>query len=220
MQDGFGSNGVSVDVDQRPEMIFSSKNFLSGYDVDGTDQASLGDYVGKSSGMFNFRVPPRYFNEHGLIWIMMLVRMPSILQDESHYLSNVDLDYETVSGDPFVILNKRPIEVEKGQIHKSLTSTQSMGVHPYAQWYRTQPNRITTDFEDDVNAGFPFIDFDEISTDFDQVVYDGHYHASGQHYGNDFFVTSRLGHWNFISRVGCQAKRIIPPASKSINAGA
>jgi hypothetical protein len=221
MTDGFGSTGVSVDVDQRPEMIFSSKNFLSGYDVDGTDQATLGDYKGKSSGMFQFSVPPKMFNEHGLVWIMMAVRLPAILQDESHYLSNVDLDYSTVAGDPFVILNKRPIEITKGDLHRDSTSTNSLGMHPYAQWYRTQPNRVSRDFTDEGNHGFPFMDFEEINNDFDNVIYDGHtYSSKGYHYGDDFFSSEKLGHWNFISRVGCSAKRIIPPASKSINAGA
>jgi hypothetical protein len=65
------------------------------------------------------------------------------------------------------------------------------------------------------------MDFEEINNDFDNVIYDGHtYSSKGYHYGDDYFSTEKLGHWNFISRVGCSAKRIIPPASKSINAGA
>ncbi len=85
IKDVFGS-GVNTDADERPTLIMRKTQFMSGYDVDGTDDATLGSYSGKSSARCQIRVPRRYCPEHGTIWLMVLVRFPTIHQDEIHYL--------------------------------------------------------------------------------------------------------------------------------------
>lgn len=217
MSDTFGSTGVHIDADQRPELLYHNEQYLSGYDIDGTSGNTHGNVIGKAAGMVQCQLPPKYFNEHGCVWIMMAVRFPSILQQESHYLSNNTLDYKTISGDPAVMLNERPTEWSKGDIDMTSTSTSSIGHHPFGQYYRTQPNRIHKVFSDDGIEGFPFIDLDEIVSQ-DDIYYDGLNNQSGSGY-YDYFRDQQLAQWNFISQVGISAKRIIPPASKSINAG-
>mgnify|MGYP000166403927 CR=1 FL=1 len=226
MSDTFGSSGVSIDADKRPELLLHDTHYLSGYDVDGTAGETFGSTTGKSAGMFQIKMPPKYFNEHGCVWIMALVRFPAIAQQDQHYLSNNTLDYKTISGDPRVIYNHQPIEFSVDDVFSGATNTTSIGMRAYADWYRWQPNNIHNDFHDEMlfndsnsGDGYPFIDVTSIDfTDSNQIFYDAHQENGSNGY-DSYFQSVRLGHWNMIARVNCQAKRIVPPASKSINAG-
>lgn len=210
-----GSQGVSIDADERPELLMHNESWLSGYDVDGTDAQTLGNYKGKSQGTINLRVPPKYFNEHGMIWVMMVIRFPSILQEEKHYLMHHTWDYETIMGDPNIWNIKPPIELSEDDFH-GLGGSDSWGVHPYGQWARTQPNRIHQRFHG--LEGFPFIAENTID------LWDLHY--DGEQFGwpgapdtIDYFGNEDLGHWNLISKAEITAKRNIPTARKSLYAG-
>jgi hypothetical protein len=225
MKDTFGTNGVHIDADQRPELLMHSEQFLSGYDVDATGD-NIGRYVGKSAGVVNVKIPSKHFNEHGMVWLMALVRFPSIVQEESHYLSNNSVGYKEIAGDPAVYLNERPFELEVKDVHMyDNADTTSLGYHPYGQWYRTQPNRISLAFTDEGVEGYPFINLDDvIDENTDAIYYDSHSEElgeSGEHINgySHYFVNRELAHWNLVSQVGVTCKSIIPPASKSINAG-
>ena len=69
---------VNIDADQRPLLLMRRSQFISGYDVDGTDDATLGQYSGKAFGVCKMAIPRRFFPEHGVIWIMALLRFPPV----------------------------------------------------------------------------------------------------------------------------------------------
>lgn len=223
--DTFGAGGISIDADQRPELLLHDAVHLSGYDVDLTSLDGAGQTTGKSAGMFKIQMPNKYFNEHGTVWVMCLVRFPAILQQDSHYLSNVTLDYNTIAGDPRVIDNMPPMDFTVGDL-TSMTDSTVLGMRSFADWYRWQPNRIHNDFHDEMifNAsnsgdGYPFIDGQQINwTNQNEIAYDAH-QENGLNGYDGYFQSVRLGHWNCIARINAAAKRIVPPASKSINAG-
>ena len=103
---------VNIDADQRPELLYKTEHWMSGYDVDGTDSASLGSYSGKSQAMIQHSMPPRYFNEHGTLWTMALVLFPPIYFQETHPLnfsrSGTVSNYSRMVGDPTVIRTEIP----------------------------------------------------------------------------------------------------------------
>jgi hypothetical protein len=233
MQDDFGSTGISIDADKRPEMLLHDSMYLSGYDVDGTSGETFGSTTGKSAGMFNIKMPPKYFNEHGCIWIMACVRFPSILQQDRHYLANNVLDYKTIAGDPRLIEVMPPQEMTVQDLTSIETnSTTSIGMRSYADWYRFQPNNIHKQFHDFMGNsnlfdetqgtsgnGYPFINGDAINwLNHNEIAYDAHQEDGVNGYDN-YFQSTRLGHWNLNAICHVNAKRIIPPASTSINAG-
>jgi hypothetical protein len=233
MQDDFGSSGVSIDADKRPELLLHDSMYLSGYDVDGTSGETFGSTTGKSAGMFNIKMPPKYFNEHGCIWIMALVRFPSILQQDRHYLSNNVLDYKTIAGDPRLIEVMPPHEYQVQDITSCDTNTTtSIGMRAYADWYRWQPNNVHKDFHDFMGNsnlfdetqgtsgnGYPFINGNTINwLNQSEISYDAHQEDGRNGYDN-YFQSTRMGHWFISSIIHTDAKRIIPPASQSINAG-
>src|SRR5207237_6382324 len=60
---------TSYDADNRPLLVMRSNLWASGYDVDGTDQTSLGQ-----------------FPEHGTMFTLALVRFPPTATKEIQYL--------------------------------------------------------------------------------------------------------------------------------------
>jgi hypothetical protein len=208
-----GSTGISIDADERPELLMHVEQWLSGYDIDGTDIQTLGNYKGKSQGIIQMKMPPKYFNESGMIWVMILLRFPSILQEERHYLMHHSWDYETIAADPALWSIKPPIEMTEDDFHGG-GGTDSWGHHPYGQWTRTQPNRVHNLFHG--LEGFPFIAEDDIS-DSTELLYEDNVWGMG---GIDFFMSEDLGHWNLVSKAEIEARRNIPQARTSIYAGA
>lgn len=207
----WGTKGQpNTDADPRPTLLMHESSWLSGYDVDGTDTTSLGDWRGKSQGMVQLRMPYKYFKEHGMIWIMAVLRFPAIMQEQCHYLSCNTLTYDNLMGDPNVISASKPIALDQDDFTGN-GSAISMGTHPYAQWYRTQPHRVHHDFWG--LEGMPFETVDDFTTHFEAVI-------SDFNENNDFFINPNdLGHWNMISKAEINAKRVIPPAVSSIKTG-
>ena len=137
----FGST-VNTDADQRPEMLFRHTFMMSGHEVDGTDDASLGQYVGKTIASVNLQMPRKYFPEHGAVWLMAVIRFPAVYVDERHkLLDTIDPTYKEISGDPIVLAAEPPIEVDVSD-YRNNTGIQSGIYHPYGQWYRYQPNLV------------------------------------------------------------------------------
>lgn len=213
----WGSKGITTEVDENEaELLYDDTTWLSGVDIDGTDQASLGEYVGKSQGVINVRMPPRYFNEHGTVWCMMALRFPSIMKDECHYLYNNTLTTDNLLAYPEVVAVTPPIEYDEDDITGN-GNTVSFGMHPSYNYYRTQPNRVSQDFHD--KEGYPFIDVDDLGLN----TYMYEWGNAGFFEDNEtdgFFNGTELGHWNLISKAEIESRSPLPPANNSIHAGA
>lgn len=222
----FGAKGISIDADDRPELLFHDAGYMSGYEIDSTD--GTGETSGKSATMLNVKMMPKFFNEHGMLWLFCIVRFPSIVNQHKHYLNRSNLDYKQIMGDPAVLNNMPPIEYSVSDVFSGITDTnqnsEKLGFRSYGDWFRWQPDAIHNRFHDFQifanadNTGYPFLNANKI--DFAsqmEIAYDATENDNEDVY-DQYFTGYRLGHWNAISRVNVLAKRIIPPATSSIKA--
>jgi hypothetical protein len=139
---------VNTDADQRPEMLFRHTFMMSGQEVNGTDDATLGSYAGKTMQSIRCGFPRKYFPEHGAVWIMALVRWPVAYADESHYLlRTVNPTYKEIAGDPTILAAEPPIEVDRNYYLNQSSSPMSGIYEPYGNWYRYQPSVIDPRYE-------------------------------------------------------------------------
>src|SRR5207245_9262338 len=82
--------------------LFRSSNlWASGYDVDGTDQTSLGQFSGRVQQTYKHSVPRFFVPEHGTMFTLALVRFPPTATKEIQYLNAKGaLTYTDIAGDP------------------------------------------------------------------------------------------------------------------------
>src|SRR5262245_62728116 len=75
--------------------------WASGYDVDGTDQTSLGQFSGRVKQTYKHSVPRFFVPEHGTMFTLALVRFPPTATKEIQYLNAKGaLTYTDIAGDP------------------------------------------------------------------------------------------------------------------------
>src|SRR5690625_1767150 len=67
---------TSYDAYHRPLLVMRSNLWASGYDVDGTDQTSLGQFSGRVQQTYKHSVPRFFVPEHGTMFTLALVRFP------------------------------------------------------------------------------------------------------------------------------------------------
>lgn len=206
---------VNVDADQRPELLMRQTIAMSGVDVDGADDATLGTYIGKTVAGINFGFPRKYFDEHGAIWIMALVRFPMIHCNETHPLLKLpNPSPASIMGDPNVLAESPPITFVPAD-WLSTTGipsgwTDANIVQAAGNQFRVHNNNVHWHFKD--LPGYPFVK---------QALDDptlGYYHAVGEY--DDVFQTSQLGHWQIHAKLNMAAYRHVPEPMSSIFAGA
>lgn len=199
---------VNIDADQRPELVMRSRQWLSGYDVDGTDDATLGNFSGKAAGVMHLNFPTRFFPEHGSLWIMGLVRFPAIVINEYNYLySKAEPTYAQIAGDPDIIRRSKPVSLNGNEL--SLANV-VVGDTPHSQWFREQPSTVHEDYY--VTAGHPFLNLNSATVRNDFV-----YIPQTQY--DEVFKTLQLKHWNCQGHLKLTANRFIPDVRESIFAG-
>lgn len=202
---------VNIDADERPLLIMRSSQWMSGYDVDGTGDATLGQYAGKSATLVRFRMPRRMFSEHGTLWIMALVRFPPIHNREMHYLAKkANPTFQEISGQPDVMANEPPGVVDLDDYFGDSTGhVADAGIAPFGQWYRHHPNSVHRDYH--TLQGFTFLSGLLTTKDLARYVDSNAY--------DTVFQTTQLGHWQCQSRIEVDAERCVPPVEASIFAG-
>jgi len=202
---------VNADADKRPDMLGRATQFLSGSDVNGTDDATLGSYVGKTLDRINFNMKRRVFPEHGNVWIMVGLRYPLVHTREQHpLLVDPSPDANLWLGDPELWGAQQPVDFEPGRWLAGGALTSTMGQQPYGQEYRYQPNRIHPNFE--AIPGYPFTQWDS-STPNPWFYYFNNEYA-------DTFQTSQVGQWQAHMQVNCTKHTLLPAGQSSIFAGA
>src|SRR5262245_63263626 len=78
---------TSYDADNRPLLVMRSNLWASGYDVDGTDQTSLGQISGRVKQTYKHSVPRFFVPEHATMFTLALVRFPPTSPQEIQYLN-------------------------------------------------------------------------------------------------------------------------------------
>src|SRR5207245_9570327 len=69
---------TSYDADNRPLLVMRSNLWQSGYDVDGTDQTSLGLFSGRVRQTYTHPVPRFLVPRHGPLLSLAPVRVPPV----------------------------------------------------------------------------------------------------------------------------------------------
>src|SRR2546429_579383 len=81
-----------------------------GYDVDGTDQTSLGQFSGRVQQTYKHSVQRFFVPEHGTMFHLALVRFPPTATIEIQYLNAKGaLTYTDIAGDPVLYGNVPPL---------------------------------------------------------------------------------------------------------------
>ena len=209
----FGSK-VNIDADERPELCYRTGFWMSGYDVDGTDDASLGTYSGKGVAVGGMRMPRKFFREHGTLWLMALVRFPPIHQRERPYLAGVaNPSYEQISGDPDVIAAQPPETLDLDEYFDTDAGVRSYvadaGIIPYGQHYRWHPNQVHGGYES--LTGFSFLSGDIADKATARYVSTTAY--------DPVFDNTQQGHWQSHMTVSVECNTVVPPPEASIFAG-
>lgn len=201
---------ASVDADQRPTLIWLEQSWLSGRDVDVTDSAGAGDYVGKSSGKMRFRMPTRYFGEHGMLWVLCVIRYPEVNALEHHYLDlKISPTYEEMTCDPAILSAMRPREHVASDFFAG-GGSQSYGTFPDAQWTRMEPSVVHANFQQIGNFTFT----SEIPVDVSAARY-----ATDNELDNAF-KDLQIGHWTLQGGCYGYAERNAPDSAVSMFVGA
>lgn len=214
MREVYGTS-VNTDADQRPTLCYRQSQFLSGHDINGTGDTSLGTFSGKIASEVSMAMPRKFFREHGALWFMALVRFPTLWADESHRLvtGSPQPSYKNMAGDP-AVLAVEPPEAVLQNFNFDGGNSNSMGTHPAGQFYRCHPSVAHHDFES--LQGFPFINTnpDLTGTGTGKTAW----YVQPQDY-DDVFQTTQLAHWRSQIRVNMIADRVVPTVGSSIFAG-
>lgn len=202
----FGGS-TSYDADNRPLLVMHSEFWASGYDVDGTDQSSLGQFSGRVQQTFKHSVPRFFCPEHGTMFTLALVRFPPTHEMEMHYLvGKEDLTYTDLACDPALMANLPPREVNMQQFFHSGNANAKFKIAE-GQWYRMQPDRVALPYN--YLDGFPF--YSAIpSDDIKQRVL-----VNTDNY-DEIFQSIQLAHWNMQTRFNCTIYRNMPTTRDSI----
>ena len=200
---------VNIDADKRPKMLYRNDYWLSGYDVDGTSQGTLGQYSGKSSTRIRCSIPRRRYSEHGVIMVMALVRFPTIHHSEVSYLTKkVDPSYKEIAGDDTILANEPPINVDINDYMAEGSFPATTGLSPYGSWYRYHPSHIHKLY--DQVEGFPFVYGNLAGTEWRYIGASRYDHV---------FQTDQLGHWQTQLRFDVTDMSDVPVPEASIFAG-
>lgn len=203
---------VNIDADQRPELCFRETYMMSGWDVDGTADANLGSYTGKTVAQVRFNMPRKYFVEHGNLWIMALIRPPMIHAYEQHpFNKSMVHDPAVLFGDPEILAATPPKAWNPGLwlAFNAYSGSAPDFYIPAGQEWRFMTNNVHPVFSE--NEGYPF------SKDAYVDTATAFYFQPGEY--DDVFYTLQLGHWQMHTVVNTEVLSHVPPATESIFAG-
>lgn len=199
---------TAYDGDLRPHLMMRSQYWMSGYDVNGTDQTSLGSASGRVSQTLEHKIPKFFVPEHGAIWTVALVRFPPVHAKFNHYLDlKSQPSYLDLMCDAALVNNTPPVELRADEIFSTdVNPDYILGRFAHSQWYRTHPDTIHYNFG--LGAGFPFLQGVPTPTNNQLYVESSQY--------TPMFASNQLGHWNIQGKCNMVASRYIPSARDSI----
>src|SRR3546814_18006056 len=132
-----------------------SNLWASGYDVDGTDQTSLGQSSGRVQQTYKHSVPRFFVTEHGTMFTLALVRFPPTATKEIQYLNpKCALTYTDIVGDHVLYGNLPPREISMKAVFHSGHSSKKFKIAE-GQWYRYGHSYVSRFYH--LLEVFPFI---------------------------------------------------------------
>src|SRR3546814_8168620 len=122
--------------DNLPLFVMRSKLWACGYDVDGTDQTSLGQFSGRVQQTYKHSVPRFFVPAHGTMFTLALVRFPTTATKEIQYLNaKGSLNNTDIAGDPVLYGNLQPRKISMKYGFRSGDSSKKFKISE-DQWYR------------------------------------------------------------------------------------
>src|SRR5258708_4809927 len=116
-----------------------SSLWASGYDVDGTDQTSLGQFSGRVQQTYRHSVPCFFDPEHGNMLSLAIVGFPPTATKEIQYhIDKGVLTYTDIAGDPVLYGNLPQREISMKDVFRSGDSSKKFKIAE-GQWYRYAP---------------------------------------------------------------------------------
>src|SRR5256884_371212 len=198
---------TSYDADNRPLLVMRSNLWASGYDVDGTDQTSLGQFSGRVQQTYKHSVPFFFVPEHRPMFTLALVRFPPTATKEIQYLNAKGaLTYTDIAGDPVLYGNLPPREISMKDVFRSGDSSKKFKIAE-GQWYRYAPSYVSPAYH--LIEGFPFIQ-EPPSGDLQERVLIRH------HDYDQCFQSVQLLQWNSQVKFNVTVYRNLPTTRDSI----
>src|SRR6478735_792100 len=198
---------TSYDAGNRPLLVMRSNLWASGYDVDGTDQTSLGQFSGRVQQTYKHSVPRFFVPEHGTMFTLALVRFPPTATKEIQYLNAKGaLTYTDIAGDPVLYGNLPPREISMKDVFRSGDSSKKFKIAE-GQWYRYAPSYVSPAYH--LLEGFPFIQ-EPPSGDLQERVLIRH------HDYDQCFQSVQLLQWNSQVKFNVTVYRNLPTTRDSI----
>ncbi|ADM16578.1 protein F [Escherichia phage phiX174] len=198
---------TSYDADNRPLLVMRSNFWASGYDVDGTDQTSLGQFSGRVQQTYKHSVPRFFVPEHGTMFTLALVRFPPTATKEIQYLNAKGaLTYTDIAGDPVLYGNLPPREISMKDVFRSGDPSKKFKIAE-GQWYRYAPSYVSPAYH--LLEGFPFIQ-EPPSGDLQERVLIRH------HDYDQCFQSVQLLQWNSQVKFNVTVYRNLPTTRDSI----
>lgn len=201
-------DGITKEDQDRPQLCMYKDFWLGGVNETGTGADSLGLSVGAQEASFSFDMPPKYFPEHGIVMVVVLVRYSPIHIDEVHYLERPAVSSpEDVISTYDVAKAKGFSQYSYADIFRDAPSSlggNTLGVFPYGFWYRSHPNRVNRRYAE--LKGYPFLSWQE---DFSAR------YINPRHY-DDVFQTMQLRHWQLKCLAMDSVKRYWPTDSEIV----
>lgn len=200
---------TAYDADNRPLLLMRSNFWASGYDVDGTDQTSLGQFSGRVQQTFKHSVPRFFVPEHGVIMTLALVRFPPTATEEHHYLiGKGSLTYTDIAGDPALVGNLPPREISMRDLFRAAgTGTDEKFKVAESIWYRYHPSFVDSAYH--LLEGFPFLQGRPTGDMTERVLINHTKYDS-------CFQSTQLGQWNAQAKFNVTVYRSIPTVRDSI----
>ncbi len=206
-------SGVAPDSasDERPHLLARKTFSLAGFDIDGTDDATLGVSSGKSLTNTALKINRKFMPEHGTVWCLGLIRFPAIGYTEATALAeNAAPTYTQIMGDYDISKVQPPVDILASKYHSNGGAV-AIGTMPFGQEYRWHENHVHANYV--TVDGFPFINDADLAAGHVKHVY----HSLGEY--DNTFQTQQLGHYTIQSAVNIEAHRKFPTARESIMAG-
>src|SRR5471030_1757933 len=198
---------TSYDADNRPLLVMRSHLWASGYDVDGTDQTSLGQFSCRVQQTYKHSVPRFFVPEHGTMFTLALVRFPPTATKEIQYLNAKGaLTYTDIAVDPVLYGNLPPREISMKDVFRSGDSSKKFKIAE-GQWYRYAPSYVSPAYH--LLEGFPFIQ-EPPSGDLQERVLIRH------HDYDQCFQSVQLLQWNSQVKFNVTVYRNLPTTRDSI----
>src|SRR3546814_873271 len=150
----FGGN-TSYDADNRPLLVMRSNLWSSGYDVDGTDQTSLGQFSGRVQQTYKHSVLRFFVPEHVTMFLYALFHLQtSTMKDIQYHNVKGVCAYTYIAVHPVFYRNLPPGNISMKHVFRSRDSSKKFKIAE-GQWYRYAPSYVSPAYH--LREGFPFV---------------------------------------------------------------